>query len=183
MFTSLIISLSIFLLYLAGMIFLFGIPSSISETFYLLSNQRINMFGREFCPKWLFTFFCWGLGFTLLPPWLDMTTDSLQFMCFLSAAGLLFVGAAPLFKLKLEGKVHFTSAAVCVVFSQLWVAFTPVWWVLLPIWIGVGLYLLYRTLIHSDIFRGYIRFKESKPMFWVEVAAFGTTYLTIFLNK
>lgn len=175
MTTLIIISLVIFLTYLIVTYVWFGIPYSISDTYYKLERRRKGL-------GWLFTAMCWSVGGLLLPALLEITPVSYQFTAFLACAGLLFVGAAPQFKLSLTGAVHYGSAAVCVIFSQIWIACTPAWWILLPVWIGFILYILYGVLRYSDFFRGNIYFIESKPMFWAEVAALGATYVTIFIK-
>lgn len=174
MTTLIIISLVIFLAYLAGMYKYFGIPYSISDTYYKLEARKKGT-------GWLFTAMCWGVGGLLLPALLDITPESYQFTAFLACAGLIFVGAAPQFKLSLTRSVHYGAAAVCVIFSQIWVGFTC-WWVLLPVWISFIGYILYGMFRYSDLFRGRIYFIESKPMFWCEVAAIGATYLAIALK-
>lgn len=173
MMTLIIISLAIFLAYVAGTCLYFGVPASISDTYYKLERRHKGL-------GWLFTAMCWLVGGLLLPALLDLTPESYQFTAFLACAGLLFVGAAPQFKLSLTGAVHYGSAVVCVVFSQIWVGFM-VWWVLLPVWIGFVAYILYGVFRHSDFFRGRIYFVESKPMFWAEVAAIGATYVAILI--
>lgn len=173
MITLIIISFIIFLAYVSGMILYFGVPASISDTYYKLENRHKGA-------GWLFTAFCWGLAGTLLPAWIDMTPESYQFTCFLSAAGLMFVGAAPQFKLSLTGSVHYGSAAVCVIFSQLWVGLTC-WWVLIPIWLA---FILYTVVAMSKHVTGSLRgdFISTKPMLWCEVAAIGASYVTIFIK-
>lgn len=173
--TLVIISLLIFLAYLAGTYKYFGIPYSISDTYYKLEKRKKGLGG-------LFSAMCVSVGGLLLPALLEITPESHQFAAFLACAGLLFVGAAPQFKLSLTGAIHYGSAAVCVVFSQIWIACTSAWWVLLPVWIGFVSYILYGMIRHSDFFRGRIYFVESKPMFWAEVAAIGATYVAILVQ-
>lgn len=165
-----IISFVIFITYLAATAKMFGIPASISDTYYLL-ERRCKGLG------WLFTAFCWIMAGTLLPAWLDGTPVAYQFTAFLSSAGLLFVGAAPQFKLPFTNTVHYGSAAVCCVFSQIWVELTC-WWVLLPVWGSFLIYIIVHMVKHKE---GTIwnRFVSAKPMFWVEIAAVGATFLAI----
>lgn len=150
------ISFITFTAYVACMIALFGVPASISETYYLLDRKRRGL-------GWLFTGFCWLVAGALLPPWLDMTPDTYRFVPFLAAAGLMFVGAAPQFKVSLSGPVHFIGAGVCCVFAGLWVILSGAWW-MLPATYGVCLAL--GSVWH-------------KWMFWIEIAAFASTFLTI----
>lgn len=138
------------------MIVAFGIPASISDTYYLLERKRRGL-------GWLFTAFCWGVSLTLLPAWLGMTPEAYQAVPFLSAAGLMFVGAAPQFKLPLTGPVHFVAAGVCCVGAGLWVALSGVWWTL-PAAYAAGL-----ALAAVD----------HRWMFWIEIAAFASVFLSI----
>lgn len=176
MTTLIIISLVIFLAYLAGMYMYFGIPYSISDTFYKLEARKKGA-------GWLFSAMCVSVGGLLLPALLDITPESYQFTAFLACAGLIFVGAAPQFKVSLTGAVHYGSAAVCVIFSQLWVGLTC-WLVLLPIW---SAYLIYTGIAIARQKEGVFVYKfiETKPMFWVEIAALSATYsaLAILINR
>lgn len=153
-----VIALVVFLVYLVGIIGVFGIPASISDTYYLLEKKRKGL-------GWLFTAMCWIVGGTLLPAWLDMTPETYQFSAFLAAAGLLFVGAAPQFKLSLTGWVHHGAAALCGMSAVLWCILSGLWF------IPFNCFLIF----------GWLALRYGKPMFWLELAAFGATYLTIFL--
>lgn len=170
MTTLIIISVIIFLAYLVGMYIYFGIPYSISDTYYKLENRKKGT-------GWLFSAMCIGVGGLLLPALLELTPESYQFTAFLACAGLIFVGAAPQFKMSLTGSVHYGSAAVCVIFSQVWVALTC-WWILIPVWLA---YIVYTLVSMSKHVTGNIwsDFVETKPMFWVEIAALTATYLTL----
>lgn len=170
MTSLIIISLIIFLVYMTGMYLYFGIPYSISDTYYKLENRKKGA-------GWLFSAMCILVGGLLLPALLNMTPDSYQFTAFLACAGLIFVGAAPQFKLPLTNTVHYGSAAVCCIFSQIWVGLTC-WWLLLPVWGAFLTYIIIHMARHKE---GAIwdRFVSAKPMFWCEVAAVGATYLAI----
>lgn len=150
------ISFILFIVYVVAMILMFGIPASISDTYYLLERKRRGL-------GWLFTAFCWGVSLTLLPAWLDMTPEAYQAVPFLAAAGLMFVGAAPQFKLPLTGPVHFVAAGVCCVAAGLWVALSGAWWTL------PAAYAACLALARID----------RRWMFWVEIAAFASVFLSI----
>lgn len=150
------ISFIIFIAYVSSMIVMFGIPASISDTYYLLERKRRGL-------GWLFTAFSWGVAFTLLPAWLDMTPQAYQFLPFLAAAGLAFVGAAPQFKLSLTGPVHYVGAAACCLSAGAWVALSGAWWTLPAAY---------------AVFLGVASF-DHKWMFWIEIAAFVSVFLSI----
>lgn len=153
-----VVSLVIFLAYMIGMYVHFGIPASLSDTYYKLENRRKGA-------GWLFTAMCWGVALPLLPYLLDVTPAGYQFTAFLACAGLMFVGAAPQFKLSLTGPVHYVSAAVCCSSAILWCILSGYWF------IPFNAFLIY----------GWVALRYGKPMFWIEMAAFTSMYLTIFL--
>ena len=150
------ISLIIFIVYVSSMIVMFGIPASISDTYYLLERKRRGL-------GWLFTAFSWSVAFTLLPAWLDVTPLAYQFLPFLAAAGLAFVGAAPQFKLSLTGPVHYVGAAVCCLSAGAWVALSGAWWTLPA---AYAAFLAVASLNHNW-------------MFWIEIAAFVSLFLSL----
>lgn len=162
----------VFLAYLLGVYVYLGIPYSISDTYYKLERRKRGL-------GWLFTAMCWGVACPLLPYLLGVTPDGFRFTAFLACAGLLFVGAAPQFKLPLTGSVHYGSAAVCVILSQVWVSLAC-WWVLIPVWLT---YIVYTVVDMSRHVTSSLRddFMETMPMFWIEVAAFVAVYAAIFL--
>lgn len=153
-----IVSIVIFMLYIASMVYMFNIPWSISNTYYLLEEKRKGL-------GWMFTAFCYGVGGFLLPGWLDITPESYQCTCFLSVAGLIFVGAAAQFKESLTNTVHYTSAVICCLFSQIW-CFAAGFWLV--------------SLLSFGFFLCMAGFSKKKNwMFWVEIAAIVATYISI----
>lgn len=97
-----------------------GVPVSLSATYYELGRYG-----------WVFQLVMCLICFCLLPVWLSVSEDYLQWMCFLACGGLLFVAAAPCFKLPLEGAVHYGSATMCGVCVVLWLLCEGLWDVLL----------------------------------------------------
>lgn len=168
-----IISFVVFLAYILGVYVYLGIPYSISDTYYKFEGRKRGL-------GWMFTGMCWGVALPLLPYLLDVTPESYRFVAFLACAGLMFVGAAPQFRLPLTDAVHYGAAAVCVVFSQVWVALT-FWWVLIPVWLA---YIVYTVVDMSRHVSGSLwdDFMETRPMFWVEVATIVAVYLCVFLK-
>lgn len=139
--------------YIGGVCYkLKGIPESLSATYYLLGEKG-----------WLtqLVFILTGIG--LLPSWMNESSESLQFLAFLSCGGLMFVGSAPMFRLPLQGAVHYISAIVCCVSAVLWV-------------ILMGYY----PIIVCGAFlglMGYIRFRQ--PMWWLEIAVIGMVFASL----
>lgn len=135
-----------------------NIPWSVSDTYYQLGKR-----GRK---KWLFQLAMIVPAMLLLPAWLDCSSENIQFLAFLSCGGLMFVGAAPCFKLELDGKVHYAATAICGTSAVLWTCFSGMWYIpLIAILIAAGLGIKYR-----------------KWMFWIECAAFTATYLAVILQ-
>lgn len=155
--TLTIISLILLTAYIAYAVIYCGMPSSLSDTYYQLEKHDRK--------KGLFQIAMILPAFLLLPAWLECSMENIQFLAFLSCGGLIFVGAAPCFKLELDGKVHYASAAVCGFSAVLWVILSGMWYIPLVAF-AIAIYLM-------------IKYKNW--MFWVECAAFLSTYLAVLL--
>ena len=166
--TITIISILIFCAYMGAILAIYGIPASVSETFYLLPKGK----------RWLFTAFCWGVSI-IVAPWLDATPERWQFLAFLSVGGLCFVGTAAQFKDDFVARVHFAGAGVCAVASQLWIFIVAgLWWVSLACLAAAGIacYVLWRRASR----------RAGRPMFgnvvfWAEAWAFVSLFVSILL--
>jgi len=99
----LLIALAILVVYLAATIIVFGIPCSISNTYYLW-----HIFNLRF----LFTFVIWAVGVLTVIYWEHKCAGRYEFLPFLSVSGMMFVGAAAAFKETLTRGTHYTAAAV-----------------------------------------------------------------------
>lgn len=102
--------------YFAAVSILFKVPESLSATYYSLGKYG-----------WVFQAVLFSVGVLMLPVWMSVSEESHYCLCFLTCSALLFVAAAPAFRMKLEGKVHYSSAAVCCVCSVLWQILEGVW--------------------------------------------------------
>lgn len=138
--------------YLAFVVAKFGIPKSISDTYYLLGKMG-----------WLFKVTLFSVAFLVVPTLIERSSDNTQFLAFLACAGLAFVAAAPLFKMELEGKVHFTSAYICCGSLALWQVFNTSW--LVPV---VCLALVAIPMV-----------KDKKYMWWLEIATIVSAYVSL----
>lgn len=147
-----------------------GIPYSISATYYTLDHKLI--FGA-----------CMTLTAMFLFPvvWELSTTFTMRLLAMAACIGLIGVGLAPDFKDSWINKIHCTSAALTLISSQLWVALTSIWWVLIPVWTLYVIYTVWYMARHisDSIITDFIR---SRPMFWVEIAALTSIYLSIFIR-
>lgn len=127
-----------------------GIPDSLSATYYNLADDG-----------WLFRWFVIVVGFMLLPVWLE--SGEYDFLAFLACGGLMFTGAAPAFRMELEGAVHYSAAVVCCVSAVLWVLLNglypfALWWGMLGL-------------------MSYINWGHY--MWWLEVAVMGMVFTAL----
>lgn len=165
-----IVSLLVILAYVGGIVWRYGVPASISESYYLLPKNL---------GKPLFYGFCVLTALPLMIYWFDITKDQPdQFLVFLACVPLAFVGVSGAFK---EGgptaRMHFLSASLCAVFSQIWIALHG-WF-----WIG-SVALLVIALVLSRLLTGvdHTGRRVSPWLFFVEIAAFLAIYIAVLFN-
>lgn len=152
-----------FMIYNAVVLLLFGVPKSLSMTYYLFKDRQNIL-------KALFPCMMTLLGSFLMPCWIEMSEGSnFQFLSFLSAASLLFVAFAPAFKESdLENMVHQVSAYCCAAFAMLWIILvTPYWYVILIV-LGV---IAAIAIVTKTVKSSYI--------YWLEMVAFISTFISI----
>lgn len=143
-----------------------GVPASISATFYKLEH-----------PYW-FLATMWMTAGLLMPAILEISKPGTEFLAFLACVGMILVGAAPHFKESFEGKVHIAGAILCIVGSQAWVACNFAWCLL--VWIAYIIYTIIMMVRHvPDSFIS--DFLWTKPMFWIEITALVSVYLSCFI--
>lgn len=147
-----ILSMIILFGYLAFVVAKFGIPKSISDSFYLLGKKG-----------WMFQVTLFLVAFMVMPLLIDRSSEDTQFLAFLACAGLAFVGAAPLFKMELEGKVHYVSAAICCGGLVLWQVFNACWVVPIVCFLAVLIPML----------------KDKKYMWWLEIGTIVSVYVSL----
>lgn len=157
MITLATLGIIIFIAYVAVAIVLFGIPPSLSDTFYLFGGKPLG---------YVFTITMWVVSFLILPYWLKITPESIKFMPFLAVAGLTFVGAAPLFRKEDKGW-HSAFAIGCAIFAILWAILTKnVDFLAINLFTFAVVSLLTKTL-------------KSCKTFWLEMAAFATVFASL----
>ena len=152
-----------FIIYNVVALLLFGVPKSLSMTYYLFKDRVETL-------KWLFPSMMTLLTIFLMPCWLEISDGSpFQFTVILSAAGVLFVGAAPAFKSSsLENMVHQVSAYICSAAAIAWICLvTPYWWIILIVLAVIAL-LAYIT-----------KTIKSSYIYWLEMIAFISTFISI----
>lgn len=129
------------------------IPESISAIYYLLGKKG-----------WIFQIVMVLVAVMLFFPWVEKSDDSLQFLPFLSCGSLLFVAAAPAFRLRLDGMVHYSSAIVCGVSAVLWMFLQ-----------GYGDMFLYCFILALL----FTLFCPKQYMFWLECGVVASLLLSI----
>ena len=156
---SIIVATCIYVVYNAIAIAIFGIPESLSNTYYLWKERN----GKGY----LFCLMMSAVVAFMMPAWLTLSEGStFQFLAFLAPMSIAFVGTAPKFKDdKLEGNVHSVSAIIAAACSLLWVALVTPYWVAIPIYV---------------VFEGAKAFfsKTYKTclVYWLEQVAFLSTF-------
>ena len=117
MFSLFLISLVSFLGYMSFIIIKYGIPASISETYYLLPKKIGHI---------VFMFWTVAVALPLMVFGAEISPDGFpcQFMIFFCGAFLIGVGTAAQFKEDFVRKYHFIFAGICAAFSLGWIYFT-----------------------------------------------------------
>jgi hypothetical protein len=169
MLTLVLISFLLFLAYNIGIVSKFGIPPSLSQSYYLLNGVKKNL-------GFLFTGMMFTMAFTLVPAWLELGevisswSTYLNPLAFFTCAAIAFVGAAPAFRAnKLEGTVHKVAAIVAAACSMLWCL--VVCWKIMYVPLGVaGLIAVVGAITKTW---------KSASVYWLEMMAFGATFATV----
>jgi hypothetical protein len=122
-----LISLVIIAVYLGWYLKSYGVPESISQTVFKLPHEII------------FTLVMWAVAGLNIAQMLERCSDETQFLAFLTMAGILFVGAAPLGK-DCDERVHIGGALFFGICSQIMIALNApllllawlpcVWWLI-----------------------------------------------------
>lgn len=160
-----LLAFAFYLYYNFAALSLFGVPPSLSQTYYLF-KERKNWQGI------LFPIMMIGMAFLLLPAWLEISAASpLMFMAFFAAGGIMFTGAAPSFNSsQLEKNVHTYSALFAATFALLWIIFVAkLWWLILV----STLFVLAIALLTGTLKSGIV--------YWLETIAFMSTFTAILI--
>lgn len=161
-----IAAFAIYLIYNVMALRFFGVPKSLSMTYYLYKENKKDWMGIFFPIMML------SVVAFLTPAWLEISEGSnLQFTAFLAAGGIMFTGAAPAFKSSdLENKVHTGSAAFAALFAMIWVAFVAKMWFVIVIWFFI---LMISAIVTKSVKKSYI--------YWLETVAFLSTFTSAFI--
>lgn len=167
-----LISFLLLLAYNIGILSKFGIPPSLSQSYYLLNEVKKNL-------GFLFTGMMLTMAFTLLPAWLELGeiispwSSYLNPLAFFTCAAICFVGAAPAFRAnKLEGTVHEVAAKVAAACAVVWCL--AVCWQIMYVPLGVaGLIAAVGAITKTW---------KSASVYWLEMMAFGATFVTVIVE-
>lgn len=158
-----LVALTIYAFYNVFALGMFGIPKSLSTTFYLFEERK----------SWLriwFPIMMISVAFLLMPAWLELSVNSsFQFLAFLAPSAIIFTGAAPTFKRsELENVVHTTSAIMAAITALLWVGLVAHLWQVILLWTGVIMMVMF---ISKTVKTSYI--------YWLETIAFLSTFTSL----
>ena len=171
-----LVALLIFVIYNVVAIKIFGMPTSLSDTFYLYQSKKKGL-------GYIFSVMMYLMAGFLMPAWLSITDampgweHNFTFLAFFAAAMIMFVGTAPAFRnVGIEHHVHMVCAKACAVFALAWCA-VVCWKVMYIIPISVGLAWLIGWLLrnHTNENRDW---KRCSDYIW-EIAAFIATFATV----
>lgn len=177
MITAFIIGLATFLIYVIAIIIRFGVPSSLSDSFYLLKKA----YSEYKLVPYLFTLVLWITSFTILPVWLEYSNESIQFLAFFAAAGLALVGAAPVFHNPFTHFGHVVGAWLAAVCGTLW-AFLQ--YISMYGLIGCSGILNIASVLALTIILVY-NMQNDNPRtktFWAEMWAFSFIFISVGIN-
>ena len=167
-----LISLSLFTSYNIASLHFFGVPSSLSNTYYLYETKKKHL-------GMVFPAMMASMAFTLLPAWLELGevvsswSAYLNPLAFFTCAAILFVGGAPAFRSnKLEGTVHEVAAKIAAACAVVWCL--VVCWKIMYVPLGVaGLIAVIGAITKTW---------KSASVYWLEMMAFGATFITVIVE-
>ena len=161
---SIIAATVIYLTYNAICLTLFGVPESLSNTYYLWKEH----YGKGY----LFCLMMYSVVALMMPAWITMSEGSdFQFLSFLAPSAIAFVATAPAFKSDdLENVVHSTAAIVAAVCSLAWVAIITPYWVTIPVFFCIYAIKAVWTSTYKTCL-----------VYWLEQVAFGATFTSAIL--
>lgn len=157
----------VFAVYNITMVAMYDVPASLSETFYLLNDERKGY-------GYFFTAMMWLVAFLLLPAWVGISDRLGALECtpvaFASVASICFVGAAPAFRnLGMESNVHSFAAKLA--------AFFALAWCLVACW-----RIMYVPVIACVITLAFGYNSKTLRLcatYWLELAAYSATFVTL----
>ena len=158
-----LIAIFIYSLYNCIVLNQFGIPKSLSMTFYLFKEKK------DWLKIW-FPIMMISLAFLLMPAWIEISEGStFQFLAFLAPSAIIFTGTSSAFKSsQLENVVHMTGAICAAITSLLWVVLVTHLWTMILFWFFIIVTIMFIT---KTIKTSYV--------YWLETVAFLSTFTAI----
>ncbi len=167
LFPLFVLSFAAYLIYHIEVIAKFGIPKSVSETYYLWGKP-----GQIVVTVW-----SWTVAIPLMIFGSDISPEYSVFAIFFCCSFLVAVFTAAQFKEDVIKKFHFAFAGICAGLAFLWIFLTipSMWWVI-PV-LAVP-FLTLGFLIKGNTVEG--EYKNSVT-FWAEEVAFMSLYICMFV--
>ena len=162
------ISLIFFVFGITTVTLKYGIPASISESYYLLPKAvRLPVF-------YLWTI---AVALPLVIFWLDISTGTAQALVFFGCVFLVGVGTTASFKeIGQTQKIHITCAILCALLTQIWIfIYTPFWFFTLSLTI-----LFFAFGLRTKGALGEGRTSINSLTFFLELAAFISVYIGVY---
>jgi hypothetical protein len=162
------ISLITFALGLAAITLKYGIPESISESYYLLPPKiRLPVF------------YGWTIlvAMPLVIFWLNISGETAQALIFFGCTFLIFVGCSAPFKDKgMTHNVHVISASLCALLTQIWIfIYTPFWFFTLAL---TAIFFSFGLKTKGALGSG--KTSINSLTFFLELAAFLSVYFGVY---
>lgn len=155
----------LYLIYNVVALSLFGVPHSLSMTYYLFKERSNTL-------RYLFPSMMICMAMFLAPCWLELSKNSdFQFTAFLSIAGMIFVGGSPSFmSSKLESKIHDISAYLASSAAIAWIVLVTPYWYVIPIIFSLFAIIAIATKTAQNCY-----------IFWLENVAIVSTFIAMIM--
>lgn len=156
MIALLFISMVMFLAFNAKIVGTYGVPTSLSRSYYLLDKRG-----------WIFSVMLAITAMSLMVVLLSVTTGRwYQFIAFIAAVSTIFVAFSPRYIEVYHSKIHLTAATAGAVAAVVLSLLLGYWYV----------------IIGAVVLFGAIAIKRGNIIYWAELACFATIYITAFLE-
>lgn len=159
MIVALIVSLLAVFGYTAYAVKKCGIPTSLSETYYLLEEKGL----------WngSFTISLFSGSLLALVPLIEVS-GNVQFLAFIMCASTMFIALAPQFVSPSENRIYYIATGIAAFSAVIWSIFVfPYSWIATVVALGATIFLSVK--------------KPQSWMFWGEISVFAMVYIVSFL--
>lgn len=136
----------------------YGIPTSLSKSYYSLREDKIG---------WMFSVVLLITSISLMVALLDITNGKwYQFLAFFAGVAPMFVALSPNYQELQYKNVHIVAAVISAIATALIAILMDYWWLLSGMLGAVGL-LVWRL---------------GRWIYWTEMGLFGSAYLIVFFR-